>query len=84
MDKIKLEFPLFNNAKSKKKVLVATWDNNDEESSNEEQAREISNLALITIWGERFDELDNVNELPSYVELFNSFQELNGDLKKIG
>ena len=55
--------------------MAETWDDSDEETSNEEESQEVSNLALIAI-----GELDEVNDLPSYDELF----ELHNDLKKIG
>lgn len=55
--------------------MVATW-----ESTAEEQSHEVSNLTLMAIGDESFDELD----LPSCDELFMAFKELHDDLKKIG
>ena len=46
--------------------MVATWDDSDEESSDEEDLQEVSNLALMAIGD---DELDEVNDLPTYDEL---------------
>lgn len=49
---IKLECPFFNNSKLKTKAIVAIWDDSDEESTNEEQAHEVSNVALMVIGDE--------------------------------
>lgn len=63
---------------------MAIWDDSDEESTNEEQAHEVSNVALMVIGDESLNELDEVNDLPCYDELFEAFKELHSDLKKIG
>ncbi|KAH9686494.1 hypothetical protein KPL70_014367 [Citrus sinensis] len=47
---IRSECPLIN--KLKKKVMVATWDDSEEESSDEEASQEVSNLALMAIGGD--------------------------------
>ena len=47
--------------------MVATWDDSDEESSDEEDSQEVSNLTLMAIRDD--DELDEVNDLSSYDEL---------------
>ncbi|KAH9794680.1 hypothetical protein KPL71_004982 [Citrus sinensis] len=44
---IRSECPLIN--KLKKKAMVATWDDSEEESSDEEGSQEVSNLALMAI-----------------------------------
>ncbi|KAH9781640.1 hypothetical protein KPL71_008548 [Citrus sinensis] len=44
---IRSECPLIN--KLKKKAMVATWDDSDEDSSDEEESQEVSNLALMAI-----------------------------------
>ena len=44
--------------------MVVTWDDNDEESSDEEDSQKVSNLALMAIGD---DELDEVNDLPTYM-----------------
>lgn len=62
---------------------MATWNDSDEESINKNQTCEILNLALMVVGGEPFDELNKVNILPFYDELFAIFQELHSDLKKI-
>ena len=64
-----------------KKVMVATWDDSDEESSDEEDSQEVSNLVLIAIGDDEFDE---VNDLPTYNELYDAFKELHNDMMKIG
>ena len=76
---IRLECPLLK--KLKKKAMVATWDNSDEESSNEEDSQEMSNLALMAIGD---GELNKVNDLPIYDELYDAFKELYNDMMKIG
>lgn len=52
--------------------MVTTWDDND--TSNEEQAREISNFALMALEGKPFDELDEVNEQPFYINYLKLFK----------
>ncbi|KAH9697094.1 hypothetical protein KPL71_023469 [Citrus sinensis] len=52
---IRSECPLIN--KLKKKAMVATWDDSEEESNDEEGSQEISNLALMAIGGD-----DDLNE----------------------
>ncbi|KAH9649687.1 hypothetical protein KPL70_026079 [Citrus sinensis] len=52
---IKSECPLIN--KLKKKAMVATWDDSDEDSSDEEGSQEVLNLALMAIGGD-----DDLNE----------------------
>lgn len=76
---IRSECPLLN--KLKKKAMVATWDNSDEESSDEEDSQEVSNLTLMAIGD---DELDEINDLPTYDELHVAFKELHDKLMKIG
>lgn len=61
---IRSEFPLLN--KLKKKVMVATWDDSDEDTSDEEESHEVSNLTLMAIRGK----IDEVNDLPTHNELF--------------
>ena len=73
--------PLLN--KLKKKAMVATQDDSDEESSDEEDSQEVSNLALMAIEDESFDESNKVNDLPTYNELYEAFKELFNDMMKI-
>ena len=49
--------------------MVATWDDNDEETLDEEEPHEMSNLALMEIG----EEINEVNNLPSYDELTEPF-----------
>ncbi|KAK9192656.1 hypothetical protein WN944_003349 [Citrus x changshan-huyou] len=53
---IRPQCPLFN--KLKKKVMVATWDDSDEETSNDKEQQEMANLALMAFREESCDELD--------------------------
>ncbi|KAH9649857.1 hypothetical protein KPL70_026141 [Citrus sinensis] len=52
---IRSECPLIN--KLKKKAMVATWDDSEEESNDEEGSQEVSNLTLMAIGGD-----DDLNE----------------------
>ena len=54
--------------------MVTTWDDNDNDTSNEEQAREISNFALMALEGKSFDELDEVNKQPLYINYLKLFK----------
>ncbi|KAH9687357.1 hypothetical protein KPL70_014742 [Citrus sinensis] len=76
---IRSECPLIN--KLKKKAMVATWDDSEEDSSDEEGLQEVSNLALMAI-----GEDDNLNEVndPTYDELYDAFKDLHNELMKIG
>ena len=56
-------------SKAKKKGMVATCNDSNEETSDEEKSHEVSNLSLIAIR----EEIDEVNDLPSYDELFEAF-----------
>ncbi|KAH9768027.1 hypothetical protein KPL71_011486 [Citrus sinensis] len=56
---IRTECPLLN--KLKKKAMVATWDDSDEETSDDEEHQEMTNLALMAIGDESDDELDEDN-----------------------
>ncbi|KAH9733812.1 Integrase catalytic domain-containing protein [Citrus sinensis] len=76
---IRSECPLIN--KLKKKAMVATWDDSEEDSSDEEGLQEVSNLALMAI-GED-DDLNEVSD-PTYNELYDAFKELHNELMKIG
>ncbi|KAH9672037.1 hypothetical protein KPL70_017569 [Citrus sinensis] len=53
---IRTECPLLN--KLKKKAMVATWDDSDEETSDGEEHQEMTNLALMATGDESDDELD--------------------------
>ncbi|KAH9703924.1 hypothetical protein KPL70_011269 [Citrus sinensis] len=75
---IRSECPLIN--KLKKKAIVATWDDSEEESNDEEGSQEVSNLALMAIGGD--DDLNKVSD-PTYDELYDAFQDLHNELMKI-
>ena len=55
-----------------------------EETTNEEEFHEVSNLALMAIGDESDDGLDEVYDLPTYDELHDAFKELHNELMKIG
>ncbi|KAH9763597.1 Integrase catalytic domain-containing protein [Citrus sinensis] len=63
---IRSECPLIN--KLKKKAMVATWDDSEEESSDEEGSQEVSNLALMAI-----GENDDLNEGVTYLNWQDAF-----------
>ncbi|KAH9744285.1 hypothetical protein KPL70_003639 [Citrus sinensis] len=58
---IRTECPLLN--KLKKKAMVATWDDSDEETSDDEEHQEMTNLALMAIGDESDDDLDEVPQI---------------------
>ncbi|KAH9781377.1 hypothetical protein KPL71_008441 [Citrus sinensis] len=78
---IRTDCPLLN--KLKKKAMVATWDDSDEETSDDEEHQEMTNLALMAIGDESDDELDEVNDLSTYDELYDAFKELHDNWIKI-
>ncbi|KAH9725344.1 hypothetical protein KPL70_007839 [Citrus sinensis] len=59
---IRTDCPLLN--KLKKKAMVATWDDSDEETSDDEEHQEMTNLALMAIGDESDDELDKFFRVP--------------------
>ncbi|KAH9801518.1 hypothetical protein KPL71_001066 [Citrus sinensis] len=79
---IRTECPILN--KLKKRAMVATWDDSDEETSDDEEHQEMTNLALMAIGDESDDELDEVNDLSTYDELYDAFKELHDNWIKIG
>ncbi|KAH9659187.1 Integrase catalytic domain-containing protein [Citrus sinensis] len=79
---IRSECPLLN--KLKKKAMVATWDNSDEEMSGDEEHQEMTNLALMAIEEESLDGVDKVSDLSTYDELHDAFKELHDEWIKIG
>ena len=64
--------------------MVATWDDSDEETSDSEEHQEMTNLALMAIGDELDDELDKVNDLSTYDELYDAFKELHDNWIKVG
>ena len=59
--------------------MIATWDDSDEDSPDEDEFHEVSNLALMEIGDD-----DDINEIsdPTYDELYDVFKELHGELRK--
>ena len=76
------KYPLLN--KLKKKAMVATWDDSDEETSDDEEYQEMTNLALMAIGDDSDDEFEEVNDLSAYDELYDAFKELHDNWIKIG
>ena len=58
---------------------MATWSESEDESSEEENEKEVANMCFMTI-----DELDELNSNISDEDTHDAFQELYEDLKKIG
>ena len=77
--------------KNKKKVIKATWDDDNHQSeSNDEVQEEVANICFMVIDSElKSLELDNddllddkVDEKPSYDELLNDFNDLHRKYEK--
>ena len=60
--------------------MVATWDDSDEDSSDEEESQ-VSNLTLMALGDD--DDLNEVSDL-TYDELYDAFKEMHDELIKIG
>ena len=58
---------------------MATWRESEDESSEEENEKEVANMCFMAI-----DELDEANSNISDEDIHDAFQELYEDLKKIG
>ena len=65
--------------KRTKKTMIATWSENEDESSKEENEKEVANMCSMAI-----DELDEVNSNISYDDLHDAFEDLYEDLEKLG
>ena len=63
----------------KKKAMIATWSENEDESSEEETEKEVANMCFMAI-----DELDEVNSNISDEDIHDVFQELYEDFEKLG
>lgn len=63
--------------------MVATWDDSEDETSDDEDQQEMSNLAFMVFREEQFDELDEISDSPTYDELFDAFKELHDDYMRI-
>ena len=64
--------------------MVATQNDSDEKTSDDEEHQEMTNIALMAIGEESLDEVDNVSDLPTYDELHDAFKELHNKWIKIG
>ena len=64
--------------------MVATWDDSDEETSDDEEHQEMTNLALMAIGEASLGKLNEVSDLPTYDELHDAFKELHDEWIKIG
>ena len=58
---------------------MATWSESEDESSKEENEKEVANMCFMVI-----DELDEVNSNISDEDIHDVFQELYEDLEKLG
>ncbi|GAV90294.1 zf-CCHC domain-containing protein, partial [Cephalotus follicularis] len=77
----------FNKEHSKKKAMVATWDDSDPSSSEQESDEEVANLAFMAIEEKNEDEVNfTFDELQNaYEKLFNEYENVclrNKTLKK--
>ncbi|GAV62025.1 zf-CCHC domain-containing protein/DUF4219 domain-containing protein/UBN2 domain-containing protein [Cephalotus follicularis] len=79
----KSECPRLKKAKEtikKKRAMLATWLDNDESSSEEEENKEVAQLALMAI--DDLDEDEDENEVSKLIELLEEFSLENASLKK--
>ena len=61
--------------------MVATWDDSDEDlSDDEEESQKVSNMALMAVGDD--DDLNKVSD-PTYDELYDAFKELHDEFMKI-
>ena len=79
---IRSECPLLNNLK--KKTIVATWDDSDNETGDDNEHKKMTNLTLMAIGEESLDELDEVSDFRTHDELHDAFKELHDEWMKIG
>ncbi|KAH9743963.1 Integrase catalytic domain-containing protein [Citrus sinensis] len=71
---IRSECPLLK--KLKKKAMVATWDDSDKDSSDEEESQEVSNLALMAVGDD--DDLNEDDALDAFKVLCKKIQNEKG------
>ena len=64
--------------------MEATWDDSDEETSDDYEHQEMTNLTLMAIREESSDKLNEVSDLLTYDELHDAFKELHDKWMKIG
>ena len=76
---IKYDCPLYKSEakRRKKKGMMATWSENEDESSKEENEKEVTNMCFMAI-----DELDKVNSNFSDEDMHDIFEELYEDFEK--
>lgn len=63
----------------KKKTIVVTWNDSEEDFVEEENEKEVTNICFTVI-----DELDEISSNLNYDDLQNSFEKLYKDLENIG
>ena len=89
---IKYDCPLLKIGRSKKKAMKATWDDSDE-SESEKEDNEVANMCFMATTNNEvtnsnssntFDDLDDIDdeidENPSYEELYDTLEEMNEKL----
>ena len=77
---IKYDCPLYKSKAKmrKRKAMMATWSESENESSKEENEKEVTNMCLMAI-----DELDEVNSNFSDEDMHDVFEELYEDFEKL-
>ena len=77
---IKYDCPFYKSEvkKRKKKTMMTIWSENEDESSEDEQEKEVANMYFMAI-----DELDEVNSNISYEDIHDTLQKLYGILKTL-
>ena len=58
--------------------MMTTWSESEDESSEEENEKEVANMCFMAI-----NELDEVNSNINYEDIHDAFQELYEDLEKL-
>ena len=58
---------------------MTTWSESEDESSEEENEKEVANMCFLTI-----DELDKVNSNISYEDIYDAFKIFFEDFEKLG
>ncbi|RVW21511.1 hypothetical protein CK203_110991 [Vitis vinifera] len=77
---IKYDCPLYKNEakRRKKKAMMATWSESEDQSSEEENEKEMANMCSMAI-----DELDEVNSNLSDEDIHDAFEECMRILKNL-
>ena len=77
---IKYDCPLYKSEakKKRKKTMMATWSESENESSKEENEKKVANMCFMAI-----NELDKVNSNFSDVDMHDVFEELYEDFEKL-